>query len=988
MSKVYYGEDNIKPDFSVSKNSDNDSAVFRNQIAQPSSSSNSAESSQSALQSLENSSAVANSETNSLANLRDLEQKSFYTGSGNFQNQNQLSGKEKAKKLKKYAPLIGLIVLLFGGLFSVIFGISNIANHIETLITRATDTMFGTYSATSLQMTKEYMQKKHGKFPDYLKQRLAKNDIEVQEKSNEYVLIYNNKTITADKLKSVYDSDQKFQLAFTKSKRGRTANFFDPGAAATFSSIKVTRNLFKSFKRTDDKAADEKAFLETDIDQYKGHGAEGRYVTEEEKPETDKDGNTKTVVENEPQSVESKSYNSDTPDVDTDGQKPSSIETEKANLKTANTKAQKFIDGLSVVAGGATIGCGVLRVANMVSLAVAASQIINMVHHFSSTIEPISKSKAGQGNTSPVNEALSRLTTPKKAKYIDTSDGQEKEIEGAPVQAQGAYSVLSGEKAQLSQTKNYAIENVFNAAQFSIATSTTANAGCAVASFAASVVDIASNVAAVVTTPFSAGTSIVAVTVLKKFAAQKLLSTISGFAIKAGLAVLIPYVAKTIFSNPALALQGIPSGESFVGGANIMNGRIGRQAAGQGPASKEIADAYFQETVIAANEEAKLDRMNRSPFDVSSPNTFLGNLVVRFGYMPYNNSPLKNLSNLTTNTSRSISSLANITTTNTFAANGVVSTVYDSNIAGVNFKNQRQDSKICQRLANIGAVCDMYGSDISASDPSLKNLDESDPTYQSIIKKYTAKKDNKIQVIEASLLDNKIRYCDNRESPFGVFDQNIMDDLVQKKENALKNSGILGKIIHQNLFGFIPDLMGLKDGIEKLIAADPDAQAWASGKNCVMGESNPHWKEMRYLQKFVERNRICTQTKCEDNTDSAGNLQDPVLAAATRYRQENPIDNSASGQLARFSGLRKTDAEFVLATIDYYNYLAEHRPPETLADILVKPVKTLISGESLYRSTLATQINHLKQNSDTKSNQEKGTKYVLDYKFRFQTSLI
>ena len=274
MSKVYYGEDNIKPDFSVSKNSDNNSAVFRNQIASQNTSS-----SQNALQSLENSSAVANSETNSLANLRDLEQKSFYTGSGNFQNQNQLSGKEKAKKLKKYAPLIGLIVLLFGGLFSVIFGISNIANHIETLITRATDTMFGTYSATSLQMTKEYMQKKHGKFPDYLKQRLAKNDIEVQEKSNEYVLIYNNKTITADKLKAVYDSDQKFQLAFTKSKRGRTANFFDPGAAATFSSIKVTRNLFKSFKRTDDKAADEKAFLETDIDQYKGHGAEGRYVT-------------------------------------------------------------------------------------------------------------------------------------------------------------------------------------------------------------------------------------------------------------------------------------------------------------------------------------------------------------------------------------------------------------------------------------------------------------------------------------------------------------------------------------------------------------------------------------------------------------------------------------------------------------------------------------------------------------------------------------
>ena len=247
MSKVYYGEDNIKPDFSSSKNSDNDSAVFRNQIAQSGSGSSSAGSSQNTLKSLENSSAVANSETNSLANLRDLERKSFYTGSGNFQNQNQLSGKEKVKKLKKYSPLIGLIVILFGGLFGLIFGISNIANHIETLITRATDTMFGTYSATSLQMTKEYMQKKHGKFPDYLKQRLAKNNIIVEDNGEEYILKYRNKIITAENLKSTYNSDISFQNDFTKSKHGRGANFFDPAAILAFKGINVSRNFYRSF---------------------------------------------------------------------------------------------------------------------------------------------------------------------------------------------------------------------------------------------------------------------------------------------------------------------------------------------------------------------------------------------------------------------------------------------------------------------------------------------------------------------------------------------------------------------------------------------------------------------------------------------------------------------------------------------------------------------------------------------------------------------
>ena len=138
----------------------------------------------------------------------------------------------------------------------------------------------------------------------------------------------------------------------------------------------------------------------------------------------------------------------------------------------------------------------------MVSLAVAASQIINMVHHFSSTIEPLSKAKAGHGKYFTDRWSFIKVNNIKKDQIYRYLWWTRKEVEGAPVQAQGAYSVLSGEKAQLSQTKNYAIENVFNAAQFSIATSTTANAGCAVASFAASVVDIASNVAAVVTTPF------------------------------------------------------------------------------------------------------------------------------------------------------------------------------------------------------------------------------------------------------------------------------------------------------------------------------------------------------------------------------------------------------------------------------------------------------------------------------------------------------
>ena len=976
MSKVYYGEDNIKPDFSVSKNSDNDSAVFRNQIAQPSSSSNSAGSSQSALQSLENSSAVANSETNSLANLRDLEQKSFYTGSGNFQNQNQLSGKEKAKKLKKYAPLIGLIVVLFGGLFSVIFGISNIANHIETLITRATDTMFGTYSATSLQMTKEYMQKKHGKFPDYLKQRLAKNNITVEDNGKEYILKYRNKTITADNLKSTYNSDINFQNDFTKSKHGRGANFFDPAAMLAFKSINVSRNFYRSFKNSDDNKANKDSLKKLNVEQFKESGVDGRYAEDHEKEtEADENGNKKTETETEVVEVKSTETDTDAPSTNT-GTKPDIVETETAELKTANSRAENFVNKMSAVSGGVRNTCTVMRVANIISLLVAAHSIITSASRSFRDLEPYSKTRAGNGTESPMNSVQEEKSVSQKTTYINTDTGKETPIEGAQLQAQGAYAVLAGSTAMLSQTKHYAIENIFNSVKMGIATSTAANTGCAIANFAASVVDFASDTVAAITAIPTGGASLAVGTVLKKFAVNTAISLGVSAIISSGLSVLIPYVAKTIMSNPELIMKGIPAGEELIKGSSLSAGFMAMSTIGLGIASKKTAQAYSQELVLAANEEAKLDRYNHSPFDASNSNTFLGNLATKFSYLHFNNNFLKTLSTFFSSTSRSASTLSDIASAKTFASSTqVVSTVYDSNKDAKNFYDQQQDPKVCERLSSIGGACNMYGAHITASDPSLKNLDENDSTYQSILSENTSKKDGKRTVKEDSILDKKIKYCDNRKSPFGVFDQNILD-----AESPVSTNPVIDSI---PFIGSFLDM--INSGYQALL---PEAKNWATGKNCVMDESNPMYQKIRYLQKYTERNRICTQTKCEDNLDSTGNLQDPILAVAEKYQKKQQADKSLAGQLAVYSGLRKSDAQFGLAVIDYYKYLADHQPPETIADILMKPVKSYITGESLYQKTLASQITHLKKDIDFKSNQEKGTKYSLDYKFRFQTSLV
>ena len=50
----------------------------------------------------------------------------------------------------------------------------------------------------------------------------------------------------------------------------------------------------------------------------------------------------------------------------------------------------------------------------------------------------------------------------------------------------------------------------------------------------------------------------------------------------------------------------------------------------------------------------------------------------------------------------------------------------------------------------------------------------------------------------------------------------------------------------------------------------------------------------------------------------------PVNKFTNDYFAAHPVDNSDSGYLARISGITKEDAEFVIAYINYVNYLANY----------------------------------------------------------------
>ena len=138
--KPYFGKEDITPDFLKAKKSENAKSELKN---------------------LEETAEKDNPEENSVSSAKEFENDFSYTGSGKTIADRIRENKKKlnrAARIKKQAPLLLIAGLIVAALAFMFFSIGTLGNQIETLITRATDTMFGSYSENTLGITEELLE--------------------------------------------------------------------------------------------------------------------------------------------------------------------------------------------------------------------------------------------------------------------------------------------------------------------------------------------------------------------------------------------------------------------------------------------------------------------------------------------------------------------------------------------------------------------------------------------------------------------------------------------------------------------------------------------------------------------------------------------------------------------------------------------------------------------------------------------------------------
>ena len=798
--------------------------------------------------------------------------KNSVTGRKKQKHNSASNSKHPLSFLLNTGPIIFILLLLLGGGAIFFSGQSLLAPHLSSLYTQATDVQFTSYSLRNQrlfsymldggnQIKQTIFTKKFTTFTPYMKSRLNANGIEVGKidadgnfttkdllAGESRVLRYNGEIITAKDFQTKYANDANFREAYYKAKRGRVAGFFDEASDFFYRKFGITRNIFNDYRVTGNNANDTEAFRDTVSERVRGTEANINTAYRE----TDEDNTTKTV------------------------ENGSDVNSSTIEGDTAEAKARALATNIaSKISASGDIACAALRVANLLSVTVMVNQIFQATNYFLGLSENISKMMAGEGDTSAINATLNFLNTPttNEVQYVDEDGIHTETVTGTPLESSGAQLVLGGIIPTQYEMNAYSINNIANTATQAVIIYGGKNVVCSGAQAASAIISLAAS-------SVPGGT-------LAKFIVGMLTETIGGIAITGAVAAVInaviPTIAKSLYTDLFEAQTGIPAGELYTLGAATANFSLAQNASAYMPASEEALEAQNQETSLVIAQEAEIDRLNRSPFDATSPNTFLGSIF---------SSLLPIISS--TSTIGGFSSILSV-------ANNSINQIMPS--ASALDKNTTSYTSYYQECENLpGTVCDAYNYNIPVTDLSTINIAPDDPTYESVIMNNL--EDDGSTIKPDSELAKFITFCANRESPWGVTDANILSAL-------------------QTDFGIILNNLPFLNNVVDLINATEDTAnlAWATGENCINSSENPRWdNEFKYYQRYIEDIRILDGMGAyEDETN-------PVLAYQENYYENHPIDTSYEGTLARLTGATKDDIAFMLEFVDYYNFLANYDP--------------------------------------------------------------
>ena len=606
----------------------------------------------------------------------------------------KFQGSSKSKKIGSFG-VIGMITLMIIVL-AVMFSFGNLvpAAILDRLI-EATDVQYADAVESKFLVFNQALES--GDIPKNTRERLEANGIKVEGKS----LNYRGENISAANFIDKVHSDASFYEAFNNATYNRAAYYYDESAEKVFKKIGTSRNNYTATSEFDNV-----------MSKLVGEGSNVTVSNVGLFEREDEEGNKYTEY--------------DTVD-------------EKASSSSDDVK--DFIKKVAKTNQAENAFTATLNATDALNVADITSKEQKSSIFFMALMENISKMKAGQGNTSKINEAMNFLYNEQESEVVDVKTGEVTKTKGSALESPSLYAILAGSKVDGSKVTNYASDRILKTVENRVGIN-----GVGKEVKEETVASISTKIKGMIGRflPF-----------LGESADDGVLSSVE------------PTINSSMMENSFEDIGGIYSGELLVEGA-VNVGKELAKASGATPGDKKANENYARLNSDILALDAEVDRNSRSPFDIASKNTFLGSIIHKL-------------------------------------ATSNVMTVLSKSLGGVVHADDKSEDYLnnygnCETLGLVGAVGTVGCSEIATFDTSTLDDTFNDAKFKAFVEENTTLDENgKRTINKGSVLADFIKYNDERITPVGVIDGGILESLKSGASSIPFVSDIIGMI--ENFLG-------------------------------------------------------------------------------------------------------------------------------------------------------------------------------------------
>lgn len=476
---------------------------------------------------------------------------------------------------------------------------------------------------------------------------------------------------------------------------------------------------------------------------------------------------------------------------------------EEGSAANSGSDAASFVNEVRMKNSADTAEAAALNSADALKVAETTVREKRSSLFYSLIMEPISQMKAEDGNN-VLNEMMNYLTEEEETEVTDVKTSETVKVRGSALDSPRLYAILSGDKVDLEKVQNYSNDRILKMVENQVN---------------------GEGREAVVGTVASTSTE-------AKGVIGRLIESSIARASEALVSLVTPTVSRSMVENSFEDIKGVDAGEFLVEGA-VNTGAMLAQASGgtMGDAESITEYARLNSSVIAM--DAAADRMNRSPFDVSSKNTFLGSILYKFA-----------VSNRGKNSI--ISQAASVMSVGVKSLASLVPGAYADGPGG--YLSQFGE---CETIGLIWAAGSPgCGKNITFDTSTLANP-FGDAGFKKFVEENTTLSGGVRTINDNSVLARFILYNDERTTtPMGVMDGGILDSL-------------------RNGSGSVPLVSSILQLIESLFGTSDADKRIANGAAFVNTSRNADWQTYKYAQRYVSLARATAALKKYSNGSTA-----------------------------------------------------------------------------------------------------------------------